>query len=190
MSANDHEEKQRNEIPANMVSEFASYCSPSRIPALVRGMQALSEAGLPFEDIADAMYSSPRVFDALKEGDYEAAKELAFAGLRSSIAQLRSCGVPEDRLRVLSESGLAVGEIAFAISTIRGLREELLDSDCEKAKRWAPVLHQFFRKGGRSTHSAQPEHSQADGRKSAASTHESWFDRYSKLIPTRGLNLT
>jgi hypothetical protein len=139
--------RQDSELPVS-VAELRK-CGVSDVAVVQRGMQALCEAGLAAEDIADAVLDSPCVLDALREGDYDKAKQLAFSRMTESLAYLQASGVPEDRLRVLSEAGLAIGEVAWALRNIIGLRDTLVDGDCEDARRETIALHKFHRSRGR-----------------------------------------
>jgi hypothetical protein len=64
------------------------------MPLVLRGAKALFSAGLTGQQVASVIQESPRVLDALKEGDYETAKRLAvhvaagtaFAGLAGHAA--------------------------------------------------------------------------------------------------------
>lgn len=133
-----------------VVGEFSKYCPRRRLPMLAKGIQVLREARLSIIEIADALYSSPRILDALTDAEFEEARKLTFSRLSESLEELRESGVPEDHLRLLNDSGFAVGEIALAIRNIIGLREDLVSSSAEEARKLVPVLHEFFhnRAGG------------------------------------------
>ncbi|HXX23589.1 MAG TPA: hypothetical protein VEO19_10605 [Terriglobia bacterium] len=123
------------------------------------------------------------MLDALVRGEHDEAKELALSRLRENLEYLRGSGVPEDRLRALSDSGLAVGEIAFAIRTVVWLRDELAEGDAQEAQKWAPVLHEFFRRGGRPTHSSPTGGRVVHGGREPGPTETQGprFERYLKL---------
>jgi hypothetical protein len=178
------EAEQGSELPVSVAELRACGVSETQLPAVLRGMCVLGEAGLAAEDIADAIYSSPLVLDALSDRDYEGAKRLAFLRLAECVAELRNCGVPEDRLRVLSEAGLAVGEIAWAIRNINGLRDELVDTDFDGVRACANTTYEFFRRDRRTRRNSRSTHRAANGERSpdSRSPQESWFEQYSRVI--------
>ena len=144
--------------PPIAIEELRSYgCTTAQAPALLRGIAALRAAGLAEKDIVDAIYSSTRIFDALRYGNHEEATRLALSRVEESKADLRASGVPEDILHELGSSGLAVGEIAWAIRNIVGLRDLLLDANRLQAKQQATALHNFFFRTGRSSHAPSEE---------------------------------
>ncbi len=167
-----------------LVAEFGGHTSPDQIAALLGGLRQLVNAGLPVEDVADAMYASPGVLDALKDGNAETAKEMIVARLTQCLAELRDSGVPEERLRLLSEAGFSAGEIATALRGVPNLRDTLLAGDPENLKQLTATLHDFFRESGRSIHNdaslivlraerAVPGHGGAPA---------SWFEQYANRI--------
>jgi hypothetical protein len=81
-------------------------------------------------------------------------------------------------IELLSESYPAMGEVAFAIRTIQGLRHELENHDAGEPRKPAPRLHQFFRRGGRLTDSVESAGETFGGRSDLASekAQESWYD--------------
>ena len=167
-----------------LVAEFGSHLSPDQIAALLGGIRQLVNAGLPVEDIADAMYASPGVLDALKDGNAETAKEMIVSRLTQYLAELRDSGVPEERLRLLSEAGFSVGEIATALRSVPNLRDTLVAGDPENAQQLAATLHDFFRESGRSIHNdASLKVLQAERATSGLSgAPASWFEQYTNRI--------
>jgi hypothetical protein len=185
VQSDEQDEKHHVLLPSEMVAEFSQYCSAERLSVLLGGIQALADAGLPVIDIADALYSDPRVLDALKDGDYDKAKHMTIARIRDGIKELRASGVPEDRLRILNQSGFSVAEIAFVFRNFHGM-SSIMKADVKQATRWAPVLHEFFRKGGRPTHGAKLNTFALDNSTifDSNSNKESWFDQYLRLTET------
>lgn len=155
-----------------------------RLSVMRDGMQKLSNWGLASEDIADAIYSSPRVLDALCDGDFERAKQLISSNLLEYLAELRQSGVPEDRLWILTEAGLAIGEIAWAIRNIYGLRDGLLESDISGVKRYANTTYEFFRQHRRTRRNSRSARRALSGEEISETNivQESWFERYSDVI--------
>jgi hypothetical protein len=138
------------------------------LPTVARGMQVLMEAGLAPEDVADVIYNHPGVLDALKIREYDTAKLLSFRFISEDLMQLRDCGVSEDRLLVLSESGLAVGEISFAIQHVVGCRDGLIEADADGLKRRAKTLYEFYREARLTRRPLRPQ--------------RSFFERYAGLM--------
>jgi hypothetical protein len=162
-------------LPLSAAELYACGVSESQLSAVLCGMQALREAGLVAEDIADVILNDPRVLDLLRFGDYEEAKQLALCQVAESVAKLQASGVPEDRLRELADDGFAVGEIAWVIRNIVNLRETLAHGNRDEARLMAPMLHAFFRKGGRPNHGRQKSHR-------ATGLNGSWLEEYSRVI--------
>jgi hypothetical protein len=167
-----------------LVAEFGGHSSPDQIAALLGGLRQLVNAGLPVEDIADAMYASPGVLSALKDGDPETAKERIVSRLIQDLAELRDSGVPEERLRLLSEAGFSAGEIASVLRSVPNLRDTLVAGDPENAKQLAATLHDFFRESGRSIHNeASLIVLQAERTVPGLSAAQaSWFEQYTNRI--------
>lgn len=164
-----------SEFPVSDVELDACGVSGQRLQRVQRGMQLLIEAGLAPEDIADRIHSSVRVLDALAVGDYKDAKRLCFEQVAESLTELRATGVPDEQLWVLGEEGIAVGEIAWAIRNIRGLRDELTYGDSNVAKQCAQTLHDFFQKGGRTTRRSPRAHRVAGVRSDVACLWEQYL---------------
>ncbi len=167
-----------------LVAEFGGHTSPDQIAALLGGIRQLVNAGLPVEDVADAMYASPGVLDALKDGDPEAAKEMIVSRLTQCLVELRDSGVPEERLRLLSEAGFSAGEIASALRSVPNLRDTLVAGDPENLKQLAATMHDFFRESGRSIHNdASLILLQAERPVPGLSgAPASWFEQYTNRI--------
>ena len=140
------------------------------LPPVTKGMQVLMEAGLAPEDVADVIYDHPGVLDALKIGEYDKAKLLSFRFISEHLMQLRECGVSEDRLLVLSESGLAVGEISFAIQHVIGCRDGLIETDADGLKLRAKTLYEFYRQSRLTRRPLCPQ--------------KPFFERYAELFDT------
>lgn len=172
---------QAGQALSTLALEFGSSGSPDEIPALLSGLRQLMNAGLPVPDIADALYGTPGVLKALKDGDPEAAKELLIPQLTASLAELRGSGVPENLLHFLGESGFGAAEIASALGSLPELRDELLQGAPAEPEALLTKVRDFFRSSGRITHQNA----------SLMDTHPtlawsgapgSWFDEYEERI--------
>jgi hypothetical protein len=162
------------------VQEFGSYSSPDQIAVLLASVRLVVGAGLPAVDVADSMYGSPIVLDALRDGNPELAKQAVITQVSEAIADLRASGVPEVNLQALSASGFAAGEISSALRTVPSLREELVQSDPSQLKQTLSTLHDMFRDDGRSTH-ADPSILSALGERMVSGlggAQGSWFEQY------------
>src|SRR5579883_788033 len=113
------------------------------LPVAIQGLKALTEAGFTLQQAHAVIQESPRVLDALKEGDYETAKRLgvhvlangALAGLGASKA------IPEFG-ELAERAGLRPAE------KLGALREELgnYQLDLERAGHGADALMRAARK--------------------------------------------
>jgi hypothetical protein len=139
-------------ILSALAQEFGSYSSPAEIAVLLAGIRLLVGAGLPALDVADAMYSSPRVLDELRDGSPQSAKEAVIEHLNDALTELRGDDVPEASLRTMTAAGFAAGEIASALRSAPELREAMTQADSAQLRQILPSLHEMFRDNGRSTH--------------------------------------
>lgn len=135
-----------------LVEDVAGYASPDQVATMLSSLRQLADAGVPLRDVADAMYASPLALDAMRDGDSARAAQSIAAWMGENVNELKDAGVPEDRLRLLSQQGFAVGEIALAMRVVPGLREELLRGDFSNPRQFAQILHDYLRDAGRGTH--------------------------------------
>jgi hypothetical protein len=175
---------------STLAQGFGAYSSPEEIAVLLAGIRLLVGAGLPAVDVADAMYSSPRVLDELRDGSPQAAKQAVIEHLSSALAELRgaseppAAGIPEASLRAMTAAGFAAGEIASALRGDASLREAMMQSDLAQLRQMLPSLHEMFRDHGRSTH-GDPAVLAALGVRAlpeSSGAQSAWFDPYMSRI--------
>jgi hypothetical protein len=168
-----------------MLDEFAGYASQDQVGQMLGSIRQLADAGLPVKDIADAMYASPGALDALRDGDTARAAQAMAGWMGENVNELRDSGVPDDRLRFLSQQGFAVGEIALAMRIVPGLREELARGDFSNPQRLLQAMHESLRDNGRATHQ-NPALLMAERQPAALnSPNAAWTEQYLRMI--RGL---
>jgi hypothetical protein len=132
-----------------VVTGFQEVCSWRQLDSMRRGIASLVATGLMVKDVADAIYNSPRVFDAITEGDYESAARLVIAMTEEATNEVGNSGLDHSSYIELLQLGFSAGEIAWAIRNIQGLREALSGGDMRVI---ASSLHSFFARTGRSFH--------------------------------------
>lgn len=132
-----------------VIDGYREVSSWRQLDSMRNGIASLMAKGLMVKDIADAIYSSPRVFDAMTEGDYEAAAQLVTARTVEATKEIAECGLDCNSCVQLSLPGFSAGEIAWAIRNIHGLREALSEGELKVI---ATSLHSFFARTGRPIH--------------------------------------
>lgn len=163
---------------------LAGYASQEQTARLLGTIRQLVDAGIPVKDVADAMYANAASLDALRDGDITRGAGAVAAWMTQNLNELRESGVPDDRLRFLTRSGFAVGEISAALRDIPGLRDELAQRDLSKASQLVQTMHDFFRENGRATHNDSALLTTADNRQTAAlnNPNMSWFEQYMRQV--------
>lgn len=177
---------QLGQILSKLTNDAGDYNSPEQIASMLGSARLVVGAGLPALDVADAMYSSGLVLDAMKDGNPTVAKDAAIELLSANLAELRAADLPDENLRTLSSAGFAAGEIAFALRTIPNLREGMMQSDPAQLKQMLPTLHELFRENGRSTH-CDPAALAALGERMVpgmGGAQGAWFAQYTNWIRT------
>lgn len=175
---------QLGQMLLKLANDIGDYSSPEQIGSMLSSARLVVGTGLPALDVADAIYSSELVLDAMKSGNPTLAKQAAIEQLTGSLAELRASGLPDASLRTLSSAGFAAGEIAFALRTVPNFREAMMQSDSAQWRQMAATLHQLFRENGRSTHS-DPSMLAALGTRVTSGldgVQGSWFVQYENRI--------
>lgn len=171
-------------ILSMLVQEFGSYSSASQLAVLTESIRMVVSAGVPAVDLADSMYNNSAVLEALRDGNPETAKQATISQVSDAIAFLRGSAAPEASLQALSTAGFAASEIVYALRTVPGLREELMQGDMAQLRQVASSLHAMFRDNGRSIHD-DPAMLAALGERvipGLGGTHCSYFEQYLNRI--------
>ena len=149
----------------------------------IRGMRYLCTVGFAPEDVADGIYSHPGILHALEDPDFLEAHDLLAAHLAAALKTVEGSGITEDRLWLLTESGLALGEISWAIRNIGGFQNSVKSLDLDKVKIHAESTYEFFRTGRSTRRTARTTRWGVAGRYvSPSAAPESWFVHYSKVL--------
>jgi DNA-binding transcriptional MerR regulator len=164
-----------------LVDEFASYASQDQVAQMLGSIQQLADVGVPVKDIADAMYASPGALDALRDGDTARAAQAMAGWMGENLHELRDSGVPDDRLRFLSEQGFGVGEITLAMRMVPGLREDLARGDFSNRQQLTQSMHEALSGNGRATHQ-NPALLTTERQPSALNPNAVWMEQYLRVI--------
>ncbi len=141
------------QILSMLAQEFGGYSSADQLAVLLASVRLVAGAGVPAVDVASAMYSSPNVLDALRDGNPELAKQMIVGQVNEALSQLRDVGVADAGLRTMSASGFSAVEIAMAMRTVPALQNALAQGDPAQLRQMLPTVHEMFRDDGRATHS-------------------------------------
>ena len=173
-----------SELPVSVADLASCGCGGDRLPSVIKGMRYLCAIGVAPEDVADALYSNPGVLHALEDGDYLRAQDFVMSAMEVALTTVRRAGIKEDRLWLLTEAGLALGEISWAIRNIGGFHDNITRLSLDAVKKHAESTYEFFRtgrstrrttrttrRGGITTQQPEPN-----------GTPESWFEHYSKIV--------
>lgn len=166
------------ELPVSLEEMVACGIGEEGICAFTREFQTLHSIGFPLEDIADAFYSDLRFSTAVGNADHLKATKIIAASMAANLTVIENSRIKEDRLWRLTEEGLAVGEISWAIRNIDGFSQKLLALPAEELGTYAKLTYEFFRQKGRLTRRT----ARTKRRKG-----KSWFAHYSGIVRNCGV---
>lgn len=166
------------ELPISFEEMAACGIGEEKISAFTREFQSLHLIGFSLEDIADAFYSDIRFSAAVGNSDHFTATKIIAASMAANLRAIEKSRIKEDRLWRLTEEGLAVGEISWAIRNINGFSQKLLALPAEEVGSYAKLTYEFFRQRGRLTRRV----ARTKRRKG-----QSWFAYFSGIVRNCGM---
>lgn len=117
-----------------------------------RGAATLVDAGFTYDNAASALITMPRVLDALKDGDYDHAKQYAIEGLATSglailgIGQLgREAGGLMEEAKVRLGLGERMSDSLHAGAKIFGTKTAEIVRAGQEIKDWTEATNQAFK---------------------------------------------
>jgi hypothetical protein len=172
------------ELPVSVEELRASGFGDDKVRRFAKGFQRLVSAGLPPEDLADVFYSDPRLSTALENGNEPNAKAITATRIAESLIAIERTGISEAKLWRLTEAGLAVGEIAWAIRNIAGFKQDMLTGNAEKVNERANSTYEFFRSSRTTRRAARTTRSRSGRAESldSGAGPASWFGHYWKIV--------
>jgi len=179
---------QEFELPISIQELSACGIGGNQLPIFLNEFRQLNQAGFAIEDIADAMYSDPRFSTAIERGDHAMALSLIATSMRGNLSTIERSRIEEDRLWELTEAGLAVGEIAWAIRNISGFKEDMLTVSSLEVEVHAKLIYEFFRKNRRTRRVTRTTRWGIEGDENIESEdlEESWYEHYSEIADSCG----
>ena len=150
---------------------------------MFRGMRFLCAIGYAPEDVADGIYSSPRILAALADGDFLGAQDLADLRMVDALRTVEGSGITEERLWILTEEGLALGEISWAIRNIHGFQHSVQSLSLDAVKTHARSTYEFFREDRSTRRTTRTSRWGIGGKPiDRGAVPESWSEHYSNVL--------